>query len=114
MTLDIKSGDFLVIGSKSYPIKKANSWTMDDGDNASFEALSTVSCSIQRSPAEDVNMLIGPAVDHLTGKTCIPLAPIGDQLARDTGLESVVGIYQTFIADADGYVHLLVQDSERD
>ena len=113
MTLDIKSGDFLVISGKSYPIKKANPWTMDDGDNASFEALATVSCSIERTPAEDDDMLVGAPAEHLASKTCIPLSPIGDQLARDTGLDSVVGIYQTFMADADGYVHLLVQDSER-
>lgn len=111
--MDIKSGDLLKIGSQKYPIKKCNEHTMEGGNSLSFQSMASVSCEIYRSPDETADMIVGSAVEHLTGLSCLPLSPVGANMAIDAGLADAQNIFLTYISDGDGFVELFIQDSLR-
>lgn len=114
MAIDIQSGDFLVIGSTEYPIRKANIWDVTVMvSRFSFRPLATVACSTKRSPAADADGFIGTPATNLSGLYCVPLAPVSNDLAVSEGLDTVYDLRQTMVADADSFAHLFLEDVKR-
>lgn len=112
MTVDILTGDIFVVGSSEYPVRKVNLWTLDNANSISFNGMLTVTASTKRSPAEDDDDFIGPPAENLTGLSCLPLSPVGDDLVEALGLNTAKAYYRTFVADADGFVDLFLEDPE--
>ncbi len=113
MAIDIVTGDFLVIGSNEYPIKKSNVWLFDDASDASFADMATVSCSTKRSSTENNDMFITGIATNLSGLSCLPLDPVSADMARAQGLESAYELKYTMIADSTSYAQVFVEDVKR-
>jgi len=111
--VDIITGDYLVISGTEYPIKKVNPWTLTGAKSPSFDALASVACTTKRSPVADGDGFVGDPEEELTGLVCIPLSPVGAELAQALGLENVANIFETVVADGDGFVQVFIEDPFR-
>lgn len=104
--MDIIEGDVLVVGSKEYPIKACGDWEIPGMNTRSFRHMATASASTKRTKKGD------PAV-NLTGLKCVPLMPVDHELRKRLALDTPHELKQTFIADATGFVHLIVEELKR-
>lgn len=114
--MDIRQGDLLVInpglGSEaSYPVRAVEDWTDDKANSPSFKSLATLDCKTQRGVSSGGRT--GAPQDNLTGLKCLPIMPVDAQLAARSGLESLQESHQTIIADASGFVVLVLSESKR-
>ena len=107
--VDIVTGDILVIDSNEYAIKKANHFTLENAQSPSFTSMASVDCSTKRIP-DPVDGKVGAPATNLTGLKCLPLSPIGQELAQSVGLETYKNIYETEIADDTELVKLYIED----
>ncbi len=104
--MDILEGDVLVIGTKEYPIKSCGDWGVAGMSTRSFRHMATTDASTKRTKKSE------PAT-NLTGLKCIPLMPVDPELRKRLALETPHELKQTFIADATGFVHLIVEELKR-
>jgi hypothetical protein len=105
--LDIREGDLLVVGSTEYVVKNVAPWT-GFGSILSFRRLATVDASIKRRP----NVVAGERGDPsiIAEIRCAPLDPISADIAQTLGLKVPYHARQTFAADTDGFVQIIVMD----
>ena len=113
MSLDVKEGDVLVVGSSEYPIKAVEDWAMQKANSPSFRSLAIQACSTKRSPEPDAEGKTGSMELYLDNLACTPLAPVTAELAQSRGLEAAHELLQTFIGDQDGFVRLFLMEHKR-
>ena len=104
--MDIKPGDFLVVGGKDYPIKSVAEWAGTGMNSRGFSRRATVSATTKRTKK-------GEPTTHLTGLLCTPLDPVDPETRRRLALETPHELLQTFLADSIGFVHLVLEDIKR-
>jgi hypothetical protein len=111
--MNIREGDFLVIGSNEYPIRSVGEWSsLRLTSTKAFQKQATVSASTKRSPAIASGKRGTPAT-LLTGLSCTPLDPVDPEISRRLGLDTPHELLQTFLADSTGFVVLIVEELKR-
>ena len=108
--VDIREGDFLVVGTREYPVKAVEVWTKANWNTSSFQRMTSVTASTKRPPALSNGLRSGTAVTNLSSIKITPLDPITAEVAERLALESPVRMLETFIADTTGFVHVIVED----
>jgi len=108
MSINIREGDILVVDSKEYPIKSCGEYT-EFGSTPTFRLMATKTASTKRTPAA-VGALRGAPTEVLSDLAVTPLDPADQELRERTGVNSIHELLQTFAADSDGYVHLILED----
>ena len=111
MSIDIVHGDILVVGVKEYPIKAVADWA-DFGTTSSFQKLATTPCSTLR-PAAIVAGRRGDPEPSLSNLFCTPLDPVDSELRQRLAIETPHELLQTFIANGDGFIHIIIEDLKR-
>jgi len=109
MSIDIKEGDLLVIGSDEYPVKSVMEWSKSHFNTYGFSRMASVSASTKRNPAISSGKR-GAAAEKLTGLSITPLDPVSNDIIERLALDSPVRLLQTFIADSSEFVHVIVED----
>ena len=107
--IDIREGDFLVIGSDSYPVKAVEEWSKTNFNTYSFARMANVSATTKRNPAVASGKR-GTQTANLTGLSITPLDPVTRDVIERLALESPLRLLETFIADSTGFVHVIVED----
>jgi hypothetical protein len=109
--IDIREGDILIVGSKSYPVKAVEAWTKANWNTYAFKRMASITASTKRPPSMSAGGLrSGTATTNLTNQSITPLDPITAEVAERLALESPVRMLETFIADSTGFVHVIVED----
>lgn len=113
MALDIKEGDYLVVGASEYPIRACEAWAWYGGTG--IKKLLRVTASTKRQPAISGGKR-GVGATKLTGVRCTPLDPL-NRLSPDIlnriELQTPNELLQTF-ADGDGvFYRLILEDLKR-
>lgn len=101
--MDIQSGDFLVVGAKSYPIRSCEIWATDSMNTRGFRRMCTVSASTKRTRRGEPSVV-------LSSVRCTPLDPIDAELRKRLALETPNTLLQTFVADGEGFLRLALED----
>lgn len=109
MSLDIKNGDVLVVGSVEYVIRDVSHWETHGFEQMSVfdDYFATVDCSTKRPPSVAVG---GVPVENLTGLSCAPIDPIDHELRLRLGTNASVKWRQTFITNGTDYANLYVEE----
>ncbi len=110
--IDIREGDYLVVGSDEYPVKAVEVWSKADFNTASFAAMAIVQASTKRAVL--AGGLRSAPVTNLTGLLMTPLDPASQDVIIRLALESPVRIFETFVADETGFLHVIVEDLQND
>lgn len=103
--IDIKEGDYLVLGGVTYPVKSVATWSGTISGKSLFR-MATEEGVTKRTP-DPINGVFGSIADNLTGLSCLPVMPIDPETRRRVGLDSPVELLQTFVVDTTG-VYLVV------
>jgi len=109
--LDVREGDFLVVGGREYPVRSCAEWTDWRGGRGMSRLLS-VTASTKRSPAVSGGKRGAPAT-HLTRVRCMPLDPVDADLAQRMGLNTPHELLQTVADGGDAFYVLVVEDLKR-
>lgn len=109
MAVDIRQGDYLVVGANEYPIRSCADYAKTGMLSASFLRMATISASTKRSPAI-ANGKRGDLATNLTGLVCSPLDPVSAEQAQRLVLDTPHELLQTFVSDGTGFVHLVLED----
>ncbi len=102
MALDIREGDYLIVGAKSYPIRSCATWAWYN--YRSMARLLRVTASTKRS-----NRTTGLAV-NLTNVKCTPLDPVDPELKMRLDLKTPGELLQTFADGTDVFYRLILED----
>jgi len=108
--LDIKEGDYLVVGVNEYPIRSCEEWTWRYG--RTFKRMTTVTASTKRNPAI-VSGKRGAPVTELTGVKCTPLDPISAELSNRLELETPHELLVSFADGGNVFYRLVLEDLKR-
>ena len=108
--LDIKEGDYLVVGASEYPIRSCAEWKWRYGRN--FKRMATVTASTKRNPAITSGKR-GAPVANLTGVKCTPLDPISEDLANRLELETPHELLVSFADGGNVFYRLVLEDLKR-
>jgi len=110
MALDIKEGDYLIVGGSEYPIRSCAEWAWTGGNG--IKSLLRVTASTKRQPAISSGKR-GTPVTKLTGVKCTPLDPVDPELRNRLELDTPHELLQT-IADGSGvFYRLILEDLKR-
>ena len=108
MALDIRSGDFLVIGTKQYPIRYCGEYEFSFGSTRSFKQMCSVSASTKRNPIADGKR--GDAVEQEASIKCMPLDPVSQTDIEKRGLTNApYELKQTVVDGGDTFYQLFVE-----
>lgn len=109
--LDIREGDFLVVGTKEYPIKAVLDFAKSEFNTPSFAKLCTVTASTKRPPTVNASTgLRSTSSTNLSNLKCMPLDPASNEIMVRYGTGAPTELLTTFIADAAGFVELILED----
>ena len=106
--IDIREGDYLVVGLDEYPVKAVEIWNRLDFNTFSFSVMANITASTKRSAFSDGKS--GAPVAYLTSLAITPLDPVTQDIVERLALESPVRLLETFIADSAGFVHVIIED----
>lgn len=109
MSIDIREGDILVNGGNEYPIRSAAYW---EGFASKPIQAANKTYSTKRSPAISSGKRGEPAT-NLVGLSGTPLDPVDPDIQRRLGLDTPHELLQTYIYDASGFIHLIVEELKR-
>ena len=107
--VDIREGDFLVVGSDSYPVKAVEEWTKANWNSYAFKHMATVTASTTRNPSVASGKR-GTQAENLTGLSITPLDPVTQEIRERLALEGPHRLLETFISDSSGFVHVIIED----
>lgn len=112
MTLDIREGDYLVVGSKSYPIASCAEWRWDNDAFDDSLPFALVEASTKRqAPMDKTTGKRGAATTKLTGLWCTPLDPLTPDLQTRERLSSgAKESLQTIVDGGDVFYALTLED----
>lgn len=108
--LDIKEGDYLVVGGKDYPIRSCAEWVWGSGNGMS--RFLRVTASTKRAPAITGGKR-GEAVTNLTGVKCMNLDPVDPELRNRLELETPHELLQTVANGGGVFYRLILEDLKR-
>lgn len=114
--MDIRQGDILVLNpgksnEASYPIRSVADWTHPGANSAAFFRLASVDANTKRGVASGGKT--GSPTLNLEGLKSTAPIPVTPELAQAAGLASAHEAHQVFIADAEGFVHLVISETKR-
>ncbi len=104
--MDIREGDFFVVGTREYPVKSCAEWSDTRMNSVGFKRMANVTASTKRTKKGEPTTL-------LTGLKCTPLDPVDPELRRRLALETPHELLQTFLADGNGFVRIILEDLKR-
>jgi hypothetical protein len=107
MSIDIREGDVLTVAGKDYPVRSAAGYVRF-GITRTFQRLATVEASTKRAPAFAGGKRGAPEV-YLDSVLCSPLDPVDPELRQRLGLSSPYELAQTYVADEDGFIKLVLE-----
>lgn len=115
MALDIREGDYLVVGEKSYPIRDCGEWAWDYGRG--MRRL----CKVEASTKRRDRLAGGKAGDWETIETELlvtPLDPAGgssvsSRIALREALNTPHELLETYVNGGDVFYHLILEDLKR-
>jgi hypothetical protein len=112
MSLDIREGDSLVVGDKTYPISSCAEWRWDGDAFAGALGFALIEASTKRqAPLDKTTGKRGAAVTHLTGLWCTPLDPQAPDLSTRERLSSGAReLLQTIVDGGDVFYALTLED----
>lgn len=110
MSLDIKEGDVLVVGSNEYPIRACAEWQWRY--NRTMSRMATVTASTKRNPAL-VSGKRGTPATNLRCIKCTPLDPVNPELSNRPELETPQELLETYVDGGDVFYHLTLEDMKR-
>lgn len=113
MALDIKEGDYLVVGTKEYPIRFCEEWAWYAGSG--IKRLLRVTASTKRQPAISGGKR-GAAETKLTGVRCTPLDSINQyspDIRNRVELNTPHELLQTIVDGGDVFYQLYLEDLKR-
>lgn len=106
MAIDIKEGDYLVVGAKSYPIRDCEVWDWAYSGRAIRRMLRlTISTSRMQSS--------GTPSTILTGIRATPLDPVDAETRERLALESPHTLLETFVEAGGTFYRLILEDLKR-
>lgn len=113
MALDIREGDYLVVGSREYPIRACQEWTWPRG-RGGIRRLLALTVSTKRQPAISAGKR-GAPVTLLTGVRCTPLDPIPvtPEIRERLDLQTPHESLETFVDGTDTYYRLVLEDLKK-
>lgn len=104
--LDIQFGDLLINGSKKYPVKGVERWSLS---GAGLDALFTVVYSTQRAPAISSGKR-GAAVTNLSNVLGTELMPVQGELEMRPALPTAAQSLECFLQDSGATLRVIVDD----
>lgn len=113
MALDIKEGDYLVVGSKEYPIRFCEEWAWNGGNG--IRRMLRVTASTKRQPAI-VDGKRGTPVTKLSCVKCTPLDSINQyspDIRNRRELDTPHELLQTVVDGGDVFYQLYLEDLKR-
>lgn len=112
MSLDIKEGDTLMVGTKEYPIKSCADWSDWDYGSHGLRRFLKVKASTKRSPSMSSGKR-GSSTMQIRSLKCTPLDPVSAEIASRPDLETPHELLQTFADGGDAFYHLILEDIKR-
>lgn len=111
--IDIKRGDYLIVGTNQYVIREVEWWDLGKANTPSFIKLATVSCSTKRAVfVGGKRETTANASTHLSGLFCTPFDVLSSRLALRLDLQTIHTLRQTQIANETGYKILVLEVNE--
>lgn len=108
--IDIKKGDYLVVGTDQYVIREVEWWELKNANTPAFVKLATVSCSTKRlSFSNNKRQTVENASTHLTDLKCTSFDVISANVALRLDLKTLYTLRQTQISNATGYKILVLE-----
>lgn len=115
MALDIQEGDYLVVGTKEYPIRACQSWAWTRA-TAGIRRFATVQASTKRQPAVSAGKR-GTPVTKLACIYCTPLDPASasatQEIQERPDLQSPHKLLETYVKDAGVFYRLVLEDLKK-
>lgn len=110
---DILEGDFLVVGSREYPIKSCAEWNDSRLNTLSFAKMANITASTKRIPPVGADGKRGVPTTNLSTLKCMPLDPIDPDLKQRLALDTPHELLQTIVTDGNGFVQLILEDLKK-
>jgi hypothetical protein len=112
MTMTIHEGDLLIVSgsTKEYPIRRSNAWETTRMNTLGFRRMATKTATIKRGPGVADGLSDGDATTAYSNLRCTPLDPASLEIQKSFGLDAPIKLLETFVADNDGFIHLVVED----
>ena len=114
--ISVKEGDTLIISGNEYTVRAVDDWTMTSAYSRAFLKLATVEVDI-KEPAAIVNGKAGEPQYARTDLLCTPIDPVERTVVNDIrvslGINAPYGLFQTFLADDDGFYHLILEREKK-
>lgn len=113
MALDLREGDYLVVGSREYPIRACQEWAWASR-RGGIRRLLTVTASTKRQPAINAGKRGAPAT-LLTGVRCTALDPIPvtPEIRERLDLKTPHELLETFVDGSDTFYRLVLEDLKK-
>jgi len=109
MTLDIKEGDYLVVGNAEYPIRSCAEWPWKF-TYALKRKLTTTASTKRKPPITGSSYAL---VTHLTGVKCTPIAPLDPELKKRLDIQTPHELLITFADGGTTQYKLVLEDLKR-
>lgn len=106
MSLDIREGDFFIVGTREYPIKSCADWATSRMNTSGFKRMATVTAGTKRTKKNE-------PTTNLSNLKCTPLDPVDPELRKRLVLDTPHELLQTFVSDGTGFLHLILEDLKR-
>lgn len=111
--IDIKRGDYLVVGSNQYAIREVEWWDMINANTPAFVKLATEDCSTKRQTfTSGKRQSVADASTNLSNLKCTKFDVISANLALRLDLKTLHTLRQTQISNATGYIILVLEINE--
>lgn len=112
MALDIREGDYLVVGGKEYPIRACQEWVWNRGTG--IRRFATVTATTKRQPVITDGKRGAPTT-NLTGVKCTPLDPIQvtPEIRERFDLKTPHELLETFVDGTDTFYRLVLEDLKK-
>ena len=110
MSLDIKEGDYLVVGTVEYPIRSCAEWPWKF--TYALKRKLTVTASTKRQPSITSGKR-GVPTTNLTGVKCTPVAPLDPELKKRMDIQTPHELLITFADGGTTQYKLVLEDLKR-
>ena len=111
--IDIKRGDFLIVGTEQYAVKEMEWWDLENANTPAFVRMATVDCSTKRPTfTNSKRETVANASVNLSGLKCTPFDVLSSDLALRLDLKTLHTLRQTQISNNTGYKILVIEVKE--
>ena len=114
MALDIREGDYLVVGAKEYPIRACQEWAWTRQGAGGIRRFATLTASTKRQPV----VTDGKRGTPVTKLTCVkhtPLDPIQTtpEIRERLDLQTPHELLETYVNGGDVFYRLVLEDLKK-